>query len=138
MKSEPLNSTRNQSSTSLLRKRPIGIPRLPRQHLDNRLQRLVRAPHVPNSTLEEPEQALDLGALGPDLVVQDGVVRLGRLQAGVEEGLVGCEGGGEVGGEDFAGGEEVRSVVFFLDAFQSVVSVLKSGCDIAGKGGRGG
>jgi hypothetical protein len=41
--------------------------------------------------------------------VQQGVLGLGGLEARVELGLVGDEGGGEVRGEDAVGGEEVWS-----------------------------
>ncbi|KAK1242206.1 hypothetical protein MKX07_000192 [Trichoderma sp. CBMAI-0711] len=70
---------------SLLGNRPLRIHRLPRQHPDDRLQGLVGAPDVPDGALEQAQQALDLDALGADLVVQDGVVGLRRLQAGVEQ-----------------------------------------------------
>lgn len=85
----------------------VHVPRLRSQLVHDGRQRRVCALDVPDGGLERVEQRLNLGALAADLLVENGVVGLGGLKPGVEEGLVGGERRGEVGGEDVFGGKEM-------------------------------
>ena len=86
----------------------VGGPRLGGELLRDGAEGGVGAADVVDGGLEAGEQGLDLCALAADLVGEEGVAGLRRLQPGVEEGLVRGEGGGEVRGEDGVGGEEGR------------------------------
>jgi hypothetical protein len=69
---------------------------------------------VGDGGLKLGKQVVDLGALPLDLVKEEGILRLRRLKAGVELGLVGDEGGGHVRSEDSIGRKEMgplRSVL---------------------------
>ena len=84
-------STRRSSSSSGSSLSPLHslhssppVPGLGRQLLHEPGQRGVSAPDVTRRRLQPGHQLLHLGALAEDLVVQEGVLRLRRLQARVE------------------------------------------------------
>lgn len=88
------------------------LPRLGGQVVvdDHGSQGVVCGADVGDDHIEAVEQGGDLFALAAHLVVQEGVLRLGCLQARVELGLVRGEGGVEVRGEDGFWGKEVGAV----------------------------
>lgn len=99
------------SSSSVLGPRDgrLGLTGLGGEHVGHLGEGAVGTLDVGDEGVELRHELLHLALLPEDLLVQQGVLGLGRLQAGVELGLVGDEGGGEVGGEDAVGWEEVWS-----------------------------
>ena len=75
------------------------------------VKQLAGAVHVGQDLFDTAEQQLNLAALGLDLVKQATVVRLRRLQAGVELALLGRQVRCQVGGQDIVCREEMQPVV---------------------------
>lgn len=105
----PTEAQSTLSSSSALGPRDgrLGLTGLGGEQVGHLSEGAVGTLDVGDEGVELRHEVLHLALLPEDLLVQQGVLGLGGLEARVELGLVGDEGGGEVRGEDAVGGEEV-------------------------------